>query len=357
MKVEVNGRFEDYRTVWMKDSIVHMIDQLQLPYKFTVHRSEDHRKTAAAIKNMVVRGAPAIGATSAYAMAQAACEFPGGDFLSFLRHMEAAKKLLEETRPTAHDLAYAADSMMRELKKAASVKEAKKQLTAAAAKYADDSAERCRMIGVSGAGLIKDGARILTHCNAGALGCVDYGTALSPIRYANDRGKKLFVYVDETRPRCQGSKLTAWELTQERIDYVVIADNAAGYFMKKGDVDLVIVGADRVTANGDVVNKIGTYEKAVLAKENGIPFYVAAPKSTIDARLRTGDAVEIEERSGDEVLYAWGEADGAIRKVRIAPEGAKARNPGFDITPARYVTKIITEEGAYSPREAVKAIR
>jgi translation initiation factor eIF-2B subunit alpha/methylthioribose-1-phosphate isomerase len=300
---------------------------------------------------MIVRGSPAIGATAAFGLAQAAGEHPGDDFLEFLRHMEDAKRRFAETRPTAYDLFHALDHVLGSMKNAATASEAKGSICAAAQRYVDESAERCRMIGLNGERLIPDDARILTHCNAGALGCVDYGTALAPIRLAADRGRRLSVLVDETRPRCQGSRLTAWELAQEKISYEIIPDNAAGYFMRKKEVDLVIVGADRISRNGDVINKIGTYEKAVLAKENGIPFYVAAPKSTYDPRISSGDAVEIEERSEDEVLSCWGESADKIISVRIAPPGAKAKNPGFDVTPPEYVTKIITEEGVYSPKE------
>jgi translation initiation factor eIF-2B subunit alpha/methylthioribose-1-phosphate isomerase len=351
MRVQFKGREENYRTVWMDGHVVHMIDQLKLPYKFSIHHSENHLTTAQAIKDMVVRGAPAIGATAAFGLAQAAFDYNGNDFMAFLRHMEEAKNKLKETRPTAYDLFYALDYAMAGMKKTATVSEARSRLQAAAQKYADESAERCRMIGLNGERLIPDEAKILTHCNAGALGCVDYGTALAPIRSANDLGRRPYVFVDETRPRCQGARLTAWELAQERIEHAIIVDNAAGYFMRKGEIDLVIVGADRITLNGDVINKIGTYEKAVLAKENGIPFYVAAPRSTFDPHLGTGDEVEIEERGEDEVLCAWGESEGKMLKVRVAPAESKARNPGFDVTPAEYVTKIITEDGVYPPKE------
>lgn len=357
MKVRIDGGEENYRTVWMKDGVVHMIDQLKLPSTFSIFSSKNHTTTAQAIKDMVVRGAPAIGATAAFGLAQAAGEYSGGDFCAFLRHMEAARAVLAKTRPTANDLFHALDYVTAAMKKSATVSEAQDHLSAAAQRYADESAERCRMIGLNGERLIGDSAKILTHCNAGALGCVDHGTALAPIRLANDRGRRPYVLVDETRPRSQGSKLTAWELLQEEIDHAIIADNAAGYFMRKREVDLAIVGADRISANCDVVNKIGTYEKAVLAKENGIPFYVAAPKSTLDSRLTSGDAVEIEERGEDEVLYTWGELEGRLSKVRIAPAGSHAKNPGFDVTPAEYVTKIITEDGVYSPNELSRLLR
>lgn len=357
MKVIVNGKQENYRTIWLEDSAVLMINQLHLPYSFSIHRSENFRETADAIKNMVVRGAPAIGAAAAYGMTQAASEFQGDDFRDFLRHMEKAKEILRKTRPTAYDLHYAIDYVMSGMRKISSVEEAKNHIRNSAIKYAEESVEACRMIGVNGEPLIVDGARILTHCNAGALGCVDYGTALSPMRLANQKGKRIHVFVGETRPRFQGSRLTAWELSQEKIGYTIIADNAAGYFMRRREIDLVIVGADRITSNGDVINKIGTYEKAVLAKENEIPFYVAAPSSTIDRRLRSGDEVEIEERNEEEVLSVWGKSENnKITNVRIAPDGSKARNPSFDVTPQEYVTKVITEKGVYSSRDLLRLL-
>ncbi len=352
MKVKINGTMEEYRTVWMTDSVIYMINQPKLPACFQIYGSDNHRKTAKSIKDMIVRGAPAIGATGAFGITQAAIEFKGDDFSCFLRHMEEAKKTLKDARPTAYDLFYAIDKMSEEIDKTSSIKEAISLLQEASLNYANESTERCRLIGVNGEKLIRDSSRILTHCNAGALGCVDYGTALAPIRIANDNGKKPFVFVDETRPRCQGSRLTAWELIQEDISHSIIVDNAAGYLMRKGEIDLVIVGADRITSNGDVINKIGTYEKAVLAKENNIPFYVAAPKSTFDYNSKTGDETEIEERSEDEVLYMWGiDSDNRLNNVRIAPKESKARNPAFDVTPAKYISKIITEEGIYNPQE------
>ena len=355
MKVKINGVQKDFRTVWMENSVVFMIDQRKLPHRFEIYRSKSYVETASAIKNMVVRGAPAIGATTAFGMAQAALEFKGDNFLKFLRYMESARKIFRETRPTAYDLFYSIDWMMKEMRSATSVEEARELLREASQRYADESADRCRRIGENGERLIGRDSRVLTHCNAGALGCVDYGTALSPIRFAKYSGKEPFVFVDETRPRCQGSKLTAWELLQEDIEHSIIADNAAGYFMRRGEIDLVIVGADRIALNGDVVNKIGTYEKAVVARENGIPFYVAAPQSTFDPGYKTGENVEIEERDEDEILYMWGiDSRKEFNKVRIAPEGSRARNPAFDVTPWKYISKIITERGIYNPQDISK---
>jgi S-methyl-5-thioribose-1-phosphate isomerase len=271
---------------------------------------------------MTVRGAPAIGAAGAYGMA-----------LAQLNGKEPAKaaRLLKSTRPTAYDLFYAVDSMMQ-------VKNG--DLVDAANEYADGIVTKCRSIGEYGAPLIKRGSKVLTHCNAGALATVDFGTALAPMRVAHRAGKRFFVYVDETRPRLQGAKLTAWELLNEGIDHAIIPDNASGHYLRT-DVDLVIVGADRIAANGDFANKIGTYEKAVLAKENGVPFYVAAPVSTFDQSLKDGRGIVIEERPEDEVLIVDGN--------RIAPKGSHALNPAFDVTPAKYVKGFITEKGILSP--------
>lgn len=329
MKVKTESGVKEFRTVWMEKTSVKLIDQPKLPHEFRLAECRTYRDTADAIKSMVVRGAPAIGATGCYGMAQAALA---------KEDLAKAEKVLSSTRPTAHDLF----DGIRYFRKNYSGENP----VGVAEAYANASAERCRMIGVHGAKLIKDGMRVLTHCNAGAIACVDWGTALAPLRVAKNSGVNFFVWVDETRPRFQGAGLTAWEMVQEDISHAVIADNAAGYFMSKGEVDLVIVGADRITANGDVANKIGTYEKAVLAKENGIPFYVAAPSSTIDKSLKTGKEIPIEERGVDEVHYVWGlREDGKPGKVRITPEGSHARNPAFDVTPARYLTGYITEKG------------
>jgi methylthioribose-1-phosphate isomerase len=337
MKVKIDGRVADYRTVWMEDSQVNLIDQKKLPHKFEIYKSENYRQTSVAIRDMTVRGAPAIGATAAFAMVQAALEFDGADMEKFKNHVGDAKKIIRATRPTAYDLFYAVDFMWEKIKNAKSLLEAKEIAKTEGENYADEISENCKRIGELGEKLIGDNSNILTHCNAGALACVDWGTALSPIRFANYRGKNIHVFVDETRPRCQGSKLTAWELSQERIPHSIIVDNAAGYFMQKGEIDLVIVGADRITKNGDVINKIGTYEKAVIARENKIPFYVAAPKSTFDFGIESGAEITIEERSADEVLFIDG--------IKIAPRNSGARNPAFDITPKKYVTGIITEKG------------
>jgi len=271
---------------------------------------------AFAIKDMVVRGAPAIGAAAAYGMVL------GKD------DVDKTAERLRKTRPTAHDLFYAIDYMVKKIKNG-------ENALGAANEYVEDIIDRCRRIGENGEKLIKDGMKILTHCNAGALATVDYGTALAPFRIAHKNGKKFFVYADETRPRCQGL-LTDWELEQEGIPHAVIVDNAAGYFMRNGEIDMVITGADRIAKNGDFANKIGTYEKAVLAKENNIPFYVAAPISTFDKTIKDGSQIVIEERGREELSKINGKT--------IMPDWTKVRNPAFDVTPAKYVTGYITEE-------------
>lgn len=331
--MKVNGK--NYRTVWLEGNIVKFINQSLLPHKFEIAESKNYDEAANAIKEMTIRGAPAIGAMAAYGMALAVLNLK--DFNQLQKEIGNAEKLLKSSRPTAHDLFHAVDFMKNEILKAKSLEKAKKIAVEKSNEYADKNAEECRKIGINGEKLIKDNDKILVHCNAGALATVDYGTAISPIRFAHYNKKNIFVYVDETRPSFQGAKLTAWELLNEKIPHAVIVDNAAGYFMEKGEINLAIVGADRIAANGDIANKIGTYEKAVLAKENNIPFYVAAPLSTFDLKCENGSKIPIEERNEEEVLFAG--------KTRIAPEQSRAKNPVFDITPAKYITGIITEKG------------
>ncbi len=356
MKVKIGNKVEYSRTVWLEGSVVKMINQPRLPHHFEIFESKDYEQTADAISTMIVRGAPAIGATGAFGMAQAAMSFKGNDLKGFRELMKKARETLLSTRPTAYDLFHAVDSVYSGAINVNNVEQAKRFALDDANQYAEWSVNNSRLIGEFGSKLIKNDSGILTHCNAGALACVDYGTALAPIRFANDAGKKIHVFVDETRPRCQGARLTAWELAMEGIPHHLIADNAAGYYMQKGEIDIVIVGADRVAANGDIANKIGTYEKAVLAKENGIPFYVAAPSSTIDFKCKSGDDIPIEERGQDEVLYMFGFSDsGHFEKVRIAPKETPARNPAFDVTPAKYITGIITEHGVVKPKQIKSA--
>lgn len=327
MKVRSEGGIRDIKTVWMEDDVVKLIDQRLLPDELKFFEARNIEEVAFAIEDMVVRGAPAIGATAAYGMGLASVKG---------MNMEKAAARLRKTRPTANDLFYAIDSMLGAWKDGRDVRRA-------AEEYANEIARKCELIGRHGDELIEDGSRILTHCNAGALATVDFGTALAPIRVAHNAGKSLLVFVDETRPRLQGAKLTAWELAQEGIPHTIIADNAAGFFLNRGEIDLVVVGADRITSRGDVANKIGTYEKAVLAKENSVPFYVAAPTSTVDFSIDEGKDIPIEERDQNEVLEVGG--------VRVANAFSTARNPAFDVTPLRYISAFITEKGILKPHE------
>ena len=349
MKVKIDGETREFRTLWREGKTIKMINQRKLPHRFQIFSTNNHLETAEAIRNMTVRGAGAIGVAGAYGMAQAAMIAMNSSVEEFEEKVGSAAELLAKTRPTAVNLFHAIERCLRSAD-GRTVKERAKRIVDEADAIAEEDIEASRRIGEYGSQLILDGFRLLTHCNAGALAFIDYGTALSPIRFAHEQGKGIFVFVDETRPRCQGAMLTAWELQQEGIPYTVIVDNAAGYFMRRGEVDMVIVGADRIALNGDVVNKIGTYEKAVLAKENGVPFYVAAPRMTFDLECETGDDVEIEERGAEEVLGAWGEDENHdLSRVIIAANGTPAKNPAFDITPAKYVTGFITEIGVLKP--------
>ena len=345
----MGGEQRDVRTLWREGSTIRLIDQRILPHTFEITSLKDHKQTAAAIKDMVMRGAGAIGVAAGYGMAQAALEAKDLSLDEFEVYFDDAAERLRKTRPTAANLFHAIERCL-DAAKGVSVSDRVEAVVAEADAIAEEDLAASKRMGEYGSSLIEDGARILTHCNAGALAFIDYGTALSPIRFAHKQGKRVHVYVDETRPRCQGARLTAWEMEQEGIPYSLIVDNAAGYFMRKGEVDLVIVGADRVAANGDVVNKIGTYEKAVVAKENGIPFYVAAPRMTFDLNCEKGDDVEIEERDHDEVRKMWGvDEEGNARWILISEEKANVRNPAFDVTPYQYVTAFITEEGILEP--------
>ncbi len=333
-----------YRTVWIEGSTVKLIDQPKLPHTFGIVDMPRHEDTAAAISTMIVRGAGAIGATGAFGMAQAALEAPEQGFHAYVAK---AAETLANTRPTAQNLFYGIKAVTRAIEaEGDDIAHARQAAVAAAQAVADDDAACCEAIGRHGDPLVKDGARVSTHCNAGWLAFVDWGSALSPVFAAHRGGKKVFVWVDETRPRSQGARLTAWELMGEGVPHAVIADNAAGHYMRTGQVDMVIVGSDRIAANGDVANKIGTYSSAVVAKANGIPFYVAAPTTTIDPDCPTGDDIPIEERSADEVRYTWGWSDeGRFIRVRTTPADGPARNPAFDVTPAELVAGIITEKG------------
>lgn len=336
-KMEINGKH--YLTIWMENGTVHLIDQNKLPFSFEILECKTWQETAEAIRNMNVRGAGAIGAASGYAMAQAFMQATGSEKENY--RIEA-KKIIESTRPTARDLIYATQKVYAAGSTNLAIKTAHQ--------LAGENRIEGKRIGEVGQEMIKDGMGILTHCNAGWLAFVDHGSALSPLYAAKRLGKEFTVFVDETRPRSQGARLTAWELGNENITHYIIADNAAGYFMQQGDIQMVIVGTDRVAANGDVANKIGTLEKAVLAKTFGIPFYVAAPLSTFDLDCPSGEYVLIEFRDPDEVLYMSGvNRDGRTERVRVAARGSSALNPAFDITPAEYITGFITSKGIIKP--------
>lgn len=328
----------------MKGRSVYLIDQTLLPFRFRIFKAKNHRETCQAIRTMVVRGAGAIGAAAAFAMAQAFLEAPE---VGFGRFVQQARKRIEGTRPTAQNLFYAVAAVFNRAVKSRTPGEA---AVTEARLLARKDEKDCLQIGRIGSRLIKNGAFVQTHCNAGWLAFVDYGTALSPIFRAAKNRKKVFVYVNETRPRGQGARLTAWELHNEKIPHAIIVDNAAAHLMSQGKVDLMIVGADRIAANGDVANKIGTLEKAVCAREFGVPFYVAAPTSTFDLKCRSGRQIPIEERSEAEVLYQNGSGSNGRRgRVRVSSPGSHAFNPAFDVTPAKYISGIITEKGLIKP--------
>ena len=335
---------KNYRTIWMEGNTIQTIEQNKLPEEFEIISIDTLEDVAKSISTMIFRGAPAIGAMGAFGLAQAIQKMAAPN----KQEIQNVRDFLFQTRPTAYDLQHGLDFVMAKTLSDFDPHTMKQIAMESAQAYVDASAEACRKIGEYGNSLINDGDKLLTHCNAGALATVDYGTALAPMRLAHKNGKNIFIFVDETRPRLQGAKLTAFELHQEGIPYAVIVDNAAGFYMARGEVDMMITGTDRVAANGDVANKIGTYEKAVVAHENGIPVYIAAPISTIDFTCPTGNDIPIEERNQNEVLDVGGH--------RVAHEGSTALNPAFDVTPAKYITGIITEQGIYNPGELDKII-
>jgi len=321
------------RALWYSRGVLSVLDQRALPGKMRVLRLRTLAATAEAIRTLTVRGAPSIGVAAAYGMVLGKRE-------GIYTPARAAKRL-GATRPTAHDLFVGIEVVRSAWASGADVE-------AAANAYRRRVVEECHQIGTVGAQLFAKTRRVLTHCNAGALATVEWGTALAPLRVARQRGARLFVWIDETRPLLQGARLTAWELAREHIPHAVIADNAAGHFLSTGQVDAVIVGADRIARNGDFANKIGTYEKAVLARENGVPFYVAAPWSTFDARRATGARIPVEERDPDEVAMMAGR--------RLTPASSPSRNPAFDVTPARFVTAFITPGGIVRPRDLARTL-
>ena len=324
MKAVVADGVRDLRAVWFEDGRLKLIDQRKLPLNLEIVETTDWRRATEMIRDMTVRGAPAIGITAAYAMALAVRA--GEDPSKAAPHVKSA-------RPTAYDLFYAVDRIVD-----ACV--AGDDVLCAADGYAEEIVEKCRAIGRHGAPLIADGMKVMTHCNAGALATGDWGTALAPMRVAHNEGRRFFVYVSETRPRLQGMQLTAWELLQEGIDHAIIPDSASARYLADG-VGLVVTGADRIAANGDFANKIGTLDKAILARHFGVPFYVAAPISTFDPHASDGAAIPIEYRAEEEMTCLGGQ--------RLAPIGSRALNPAFDVTPGGLVTGFITESGIVPP--------
>lgn len=332
------------RTVeWTGTGHVRMIDQRQIPWQLSYVEYSDYREVAQAIGEMVVRGAPAIGVAAAYAMALAARQCPALDVGSLLEFLEVAAVILKKARPTAVNLSWAVDHMMAEARKEEydRANDIRQGLLAEAQRLADEDVETNKRIAGHGATLLKDGDVILHHCNTGMLATVDYGTALGVIRRACEQGKRIRVLLDETRPRLQGARLSAWECEQLGIPYEIIPDTAAGYYMRRGEITYVLFGADRVASNGDVVNKVGSYQIAVLARENRIPCYSVFPLSTVDLAMPNGDAVPIEERDPAEVRAPYG--------LEIVPSTYKVRNPAFDITPQKYFAGLITDAGIILP--------
>ena len=327
------------RSIAWEAGAVKMIDQRALPWRLEFARLETAAQVAESIRNMTVRGAPAIGASAAFGMALAAREGKSESLPTLLAYLDRQADLLKAARPTAVNLAWAVDKLLEvahsgEFHSADDLREA---LLLAAQQIADEDVAINRRIGTVGAALVKEGATVLHHCNTGSLACVQYGTALGVIRTAHEQGKQPHVLLDETRPRLQGSRLSAWELEQLGVSYDIIPDTAAGYYMQRGEVDVILVGADRVAANGDFANKIGTYQLAIMAAAHDIPFYCAAPTSTIDLSLASGQEIPIEERDPAEVTTPYGQP--------IVPAHFKARNPAFDVTPQRYLSGIVTERG------------
>jgi methylthioribose-1-phosphate isomerase len=355
MNVTLRGRARHYRTVAFDAARneVLLIEQRFLPHEFKIVATRDFRETALAIKDMIVRGAGAIGATAAYGLAQGARAFRGSDLARFRKQVETVYQILKAARPTAVDPVNAMNQVRKTMRAGETVEEQQALALAAAEDFANHDVQHCEAIGRHGVKLIRSGMKVLTHCNAGWLAFVDVGSATAPMYAAQEQGRKFHVYCDETRPRSQGATLTAWELAQQGISHQVIADNAAGHLMQRGQIDLVIVGSDRTLGRtGEVANKIGTYTKAVLAKRHGIPFYVAIPLSTIDWSMKSGFDIPIEERHESEVLGAWGTTRAGRREyVHVANPGSGAFNAGFDVTPAELITGIITPAGIFKPRE------
>jgi methylthioribose-1-phosphate isomerase len=327
-----------------KTDQLRMIDQRLLPGQFVVVSLEDYQGVAEAIRTMVIRGAPAIGVAAAFGLALAACRSKAYNRLELITELHQAELVLRASRPTAVNLAWGLNRMLLAADQASgTLDEIKERLVSEAQRIADEDVEINRRMALNGVQLIQDGDTIIHHCNTGSLATVDWGTALGVIRMAHEMGKKVHVLVDETRPRLQGARLTAWELEQYGIPYEIISDGAAGYFLRSGQAQKVFFGADRVAANGDVANKVGSYMLALAAYDNGVPVYSVFPTSTVDLNLKQGREIPIEERTQDEVLGIQ------INGEQVAPRGARARNPAFDVTPHRLFSGLVTEKGIVYP--------
>ncbi len=339
------------KTIEMIDGVVRMLDQSRLPLEVSYVECRDYSTVAEGIRKLWIRGAPAIGIAAAMGVAIGAREIKADSFEDFRSALEPVFSTMLATRPTAVNIEWAVNRLkdLLSVNKGLSVEQLKNLLTEEADKILAEDVKVNRKIGEIGAQFIQDGDTVITHCNAGSLATGGYGTATAPIRVAVEQGKLIQVIADETRPVLQGSRLTAWELSQDGIPVTLITDSTAGALMAGGEISLAIVGTDRTAANGDVANKIGTYTLAVLCREHGIPFYVAAPTSSIDFSIESGKFIPIEERDPEEVT--------TISGCRIAPEGIKVRNPAFDVTPAKYITGIITEKGFFKPEDLYKLSR
>ncbi|MCF6460167.1 S-methyl-5-thioribose-1-phosphate isomerase [Clostridium sp. Cult3] len=330
---------KEIKTIEFKDEILYLIDQRKLPTEYEIFQCKNYKEVNFAIEDMVVRGAPAIGATAAYGVVLAAKEFINEEREVFFEKMDEALEVLNNSRPTAVNLMWAINRMRNliEESKELALEEIYEKILDEANKIYEEDIETNKTMAKYGNEIINEGDTILTHCNTGALATVAYGTALGVVREAHYTGKNIFVYADETRPRLQGGKLTAWELVQEQIPSKLIADNVAATLIRDGKIDVILVGADRIASNGDTANKIGTFMLSVIAKAYNVPFYIVAPTTTIDFEIETGDEIIIEERSSEEVTQ--------INGVRIAPEGIDVYNPAFDVTPNENISGIITEKG------------
>ena len=353
MNVTIGRRSRHFRTVRFDPAknAVLLIEQRLLPHQFKIVAARDFKETAFAIRDMIVRGAGAIGATAAYGFAQGIRAFRGKSQKNFEAHVERVYETLRSARPTAVDPVNAMDAVRAAMDVGQTIADRQARALQAAEDFANEDVDHCRAIGMHGLPLIRDGMNVMTHCNAGWLAFVDIGSATAPLYAAQAQGRRFHVWCSETRPRSQGATLTAWELSHQGVSHQVIADNTAGHLMQRGKVDLVIVGSDRVLGRtGEVANKIGTYTRAVLAHRHSIPFYVAIPLSTIDWTLTDGLQIPIEERDSVEVLGAWGVTrKGKREHVRIANPTSEAYNPGFDVTPAELITGIITPLGILKP--------